>query len=562
MIRPVCPFNLALYGHPDSGGHWEAHCEAHLASVGFRRIPDWHSTFWHPEHKLFLVVYVDDFKLSGPKEKLQVGWNLISQGITLEKPEPIGLYLGCKHIQSKATLPDGTTVNMMTYDMEEFFKSCVTLYESLAPPQFKIKPALTPFPPDSKDSGPAGNPNSTGVDVIHCPWCQDSFPADLNVPKKSAKKSGASPDGAGPGVPGGTGVLQPHAAKVLMKLLYGARLARFDLLRAINHLAGYITKWTPDCDKRLHRIMCYVQTSLKYRMVGWVGDKPEQLQPHLFADADFAGCPDSQRSTSGLHLAIRGPATCYPIAGASKRQTCVSNSTPEAEISAAAFALRMAGLPCLQLWDTLFERRVVLQFHEDNQAMIRVCLTGRNPTMRYLMRTHRVCIAQLHEYFSLDCINLLYEATHRQCADIYTKGFHEPGKWYAVCLLVNIVDGDKLAELLTSFTLHNYEREQEEILSHFKELKETKKRTPHDIAYYTAAPSVQRRGYHNAHERQTQIRVTFATTSTYVSTICPWPKRGSRGANPTTNHSHKVFWPALRCQAFRNKRNTGINSSS
>ncbi len=110
------------------------------------------------------------------------------------------------------------------------------------------------------------------------------------------------------------------------------------------------------------------------------------------------------------------------------------------------------------------------------------------------MRTQRVCIAQLHEYFSLDCINLLYEATHRQCADIYTKGFHEPGKWYAVCLLVNIVDGDKLAELLTRFTRHNDEREQEEILSHVKELKETKKRTPHEIAYYTAAPSVQRRG--------------------------------------------------------------------
>ena len=62
MVRPVCPLHLALYGHPDSGGHWEAHCEAHLASVGFERIPDWHSTFWHPVHKLFLVVYVDDFK--------------------------------------------------------------------------------------------------------------------------------------------------------------------------------------------------------------------------------------------------------------------------------------------------------------------------------------------------------------------------------------------------------------------------------------------------------------------------------------------------------------------
>ena len=127
MIRPVCPLHLALYGHPDSGGHWDAHCEAHPASVGFVRIPDWHSTFWHPEHKLFLVVYVDDFKLSGPEEKLQVGWNLISQGKTLEKPEPNGLYLGCKHIQTQGTLPDGTPFNMMTYEMEEFLKSCVDL---------------------------------------------------------------------------------------------------------------------------------------------------------------------------------------------------------------------------------------------------------------------------------------------------------------------------------------------------------------------------------------------------------------------------------------------------
>ena len=30
-----------------------------------------------------------------------------------------------------------------------------------------------------------------------------------------------------------TGVLQPIAAKVLMKVLYGARMARFDLLRAV-----------------------------------------------------------------------------------------------------------------------------------------------------------------------------------------------------------------------------------------------------------------------------------------------------------------------------------------
>ena len=33
-----------------------------------------------------------------------------------------------------------------------------------------------------------------------------------------------------------TGVLQPIAAKILMKILYGARMARFDLLRAVCQL--------------------------------------------------------------------------------------------------------------------------------------------------------------------------------------------------------------------------------------------------------------------------------------------------------------------------------------
>ena len=41
------------------------------------------------------------------------------------------------------------------------------------------------------------------------------------------------------------GVLQPAAASILMQMLYGARYARPDLLRAISLLARKITKWRP-----------------------------------------------------------------------------------------------------------------------------------------------------------------------------------------------------------------------------------------------------------------------------------------------------------------------------
>jgi hypothetical protein len=53
--------------------------------------------FWHDKLKLFLAVYVDDFKMSGPKGNLAKGWDLIRKQIKTENPTPAGKYLGCDH---------------------------------------------------------------------------------------------------------------------------------------------------------------------------------------------------------------------------------------------------------------------------------------------------------------------------------------------------------------------------------------------------------------------------------------------------------------------------------
>ena len=138
---------------------------------------------------------------------------------------------------------------------------------------------------------------------------------NYKIPQCHRRRPPPSPD---------EGRLQPIAAKVLMTFLYAARLCRFDLLRAACHLATFVTKWTSECDRKLHRLVCYIHSSKHLRMIGWVGDKLDALQPHLFADADFAGCTASQKSTSGYHFTVRGPHSCFPITGVSKRQTCVS----------------------------------------------------------------------------------------------------------------------------------------------------------------------------------------------------------------------------------------------
>ena len=125
--------------------------------------------------------------------------------------------------------------------------------------------------------------------------------------------------------------------------------------------------------------MCYIHSCKHLRMFGWVGDDLHGIEPHLYADADYAGCTMTQRSTTGAHMCARGPRTYYPLGGTSKRQSCVSHSTPEAEMVAMDFALRQHGLPTLSLFDACFERSMTLRVHEDNKAMMQVCSHGKNP---------------------------------------------------------------------------------------------------------------------------------------------------------------------------------------
>ena len=53
--------------------------------------------------------------------------------------------------------------------------------------------------------------------------------------------------------------------------------------------------------------------------------------------------------------------------------------------------------------------------------MIRICQTGRNPTMRYLSRTMGISIAWLYERFQDTNLELIYEESAKMAADIFTK---------------------------------------------------------------------------------------------------------------------------------------------
>ena len=142
------------------------------------------------------------------------------------------------------------------------------------------------------------------------------------------------------------GVLSPVAANIL-KNLNAARRARFDLLRPITAQAQFLSKWSPTEDKRLHRLMCYMNSTKNHKQYGWVGDSVENLELHLFCDADLAGDVNDSKSASGGLWVLVGPHTWFPRSALSKKQTAVSLSSVEAELAALVYGMRNEASPTL-----------------------------------------------------------------------------------------------------------------------------------------------------------------------------------------------------------------------
>ena len=114
----------ALYGHPQAGAFWEQRANEALKEAGFLKIgecSEWNSVFYHPDHKTMLMVYVDDFKMSGPPEGVKASWDAIKaqqewnnetgeweQAVVLGDVEDVNHFLGCDHKVSQAFAAYGT----------------------------------------------------------------------------------------------------------------------------------------------------------------------------------------------------------------------------------------------------------------------------------------------------------------------------------------------------------------------------------------------------------------------------------------------------------------------
>ena len=147
-------------------------------------------------------------------------------------------------------------------------------------------------------------------------------------------------------------------------------------------------------------------------------------------------------------MCIFGSYTFVPISWMCKKQTVVSHSSTESEIISLDSGLRLDGLLALEFWDLIVSvlgnvsgvsdrsgqpdndvhkrhksqknidvmkdidsvpssvqparQDALLYVLEDNEAVIKMIINGRSPTMRHVSRNHRVALDWLFDRINLD----------------------------------------------------------------------------------------------------------------------------------------------------------------
>ena len=70
---------------------------------------------------------------------------------------------------------------------------------------------------------------------------------------------------------------------------------------------------------------------------------------------------------------------------------------------------------------------------EDNQAALQIIRAGRNPTLRHRNRRLRVLVEWLSQALASADMQVIYDASSNQAADVFTKAFTDPKK-VAACV--------------------------------------------------------------------------------------------------------------------------------
>lgn len=195
-------------------------------------------------------------------------------------------------------------------------------------------------------------------------------------------------------------------------LVFLSSVSRPDIAYAVNTVSRFTNKHTVEHWKAVKRIFAYLIGTINHGIEYRSGGRDSELVG--YSDADFAGDPETRRSTTGYVFFLANGA----ITWSSRRQKLVTLSTTEAEYVAASTATRELvwlqkllsdiGCPC-EGETTLFV---------DNQSAIKLV---KNPVFHKRTKHIDIHYHFVREKVEENLVKVQYIPSGEQRADILTK---------------------------------------------------------------------------------------------------------------------------------------------
>ncbi|XP_022023707.1 uncharacterized mitochondrial protein AtMg00810-like [Helianthus annuus] len=162
----------------------------------------------------------------------------------------------------------------------------------------------------------------------------------------------------------------------------------------------------------LKRILCYIKVTIH---VGLTISPTKSSSPISYTDADWGGCPDTRRSTSGYCVYMGDNLVSW----SSKRQPILSRSSAEAEYRGVANVVS----------EVCWLRNLLLELHKppthatlvycDNVSAIYL---SENPVQHQRTKHIEMDIHFVREKVARGQVRVLHVPSRYQVADIFTKG--------------------------------------------------------------------------------------------------------------------------------------------
>jgi hypothetical protein len=352
--KHVCRLNKSLYGLKQAPRAWYSRFASFLISLGFTEAKSDTSLFIYSRGTeiVYLLLYVDDIVLTASSQQLLLRViAALKKEFAMKDLGPLHHFLGISVQRQK----DSVLLSQRQYTLDILARHGMS----------DCKPCSTPVDTCAKVSADGGPP-----------------------------------------------IADPTSYRSLVGALQYLTFTRPDIAYAVQQVCLHMHA---PCEAHLvaaKRILRYLQGTLGH---GLVIPRTAPTQLRVYTDADWAGCPDTRRSTSGYAVFLGDSL----ISWSSKRQPTVSRSSAEAEYRAVANGVA----------EVTWLRQLLKEIHHPlDSACLVYCdnvsaiYLSSNPVQHQRTKHVEIDLHFVRERVAMGAVRVLHVPTTSQFADVFTKG--------------------------------------------------------------------------------------------------------------------------------------------